>query len=213
MLVATGVAGWVGSLWPLLAAGGGLLGGLVVGSWRRWTPDGVFGAANTVTALRTAGLAAMPAMAGSPEGLVGLGGGVLLADGADGWLARRRNRSSIFGAFFDKEADSLFLLVLCAAAVAEGCVPVWVIGAGLLRYAFVLLVFVLNLSEKTEERSHLARYIYTAMVVTLLLSFLLDPAWGRPLVALAALALVGSFGRSLWQMIASLPTRSEPSET
>lgn len=200
MLAATGVAGWMWSLWPLLATGGGLLGVLVVGSWRQWTPDGAFGGANTVTALRTAGLAAVPAATGSPEVLVGLGGGLLLADGADGWLARRRNRTSTFGAFFDKEADALFLLVLCAAAVAQGRVPVWVIGAGLLRYAFVLAVFWLNPPEKTESRSSLARYIYVAMVGALFLSFLLDPSWGGPLVALTTIALIASFGRSFWQM-------------
>ena len=201
MLAATGVAGWVWSLWPLLVAGGGLLGGLIVMSWRRWTPDGAFGAANTITALRTAGLAAVPAVAGSPEGLVGLGGGLLLADGADGWLARRRDRTSTFGAFFDKEADALFVLVLCAAAVTQGHVPVWVIGAGLLRYTFVLTVFGLDLPEKTEQRFSLARYIYAAMVGALFLSFLIDPAWARPLVGLTTIALMASFGRSLWQMM------------
>ena len=209
MLVATGVAGWMGSLWPLLAAGGGLLGMLVVGSWRRWTPDGRFGAANTVTALRTAGLVAVPAAVGSPEVFVVLGGGLLLADGVDGWLARRGNRTSTFGAFFDKEADALFLLVLCAAAVAAGRVPVWVVGAGLLRYTFVLTVFGLDLPEKTEQRVSLARYIYAAMVGALFLSFLIDPAWGRPLVACTTIALVGSFGRSLWGM---MPRRSAARE-
>lgn len=209
MLVATGVAGWVWSLWPLLVVGGGLLGALILGSWRRWTPDGAFGAANAVTALRTAGLVAVPAVVGSPEGLVALGSGLLLADGVDGWLARRRNRTSTFGAFFDKEADALFLLVLCAAAVAEGRVPVWVIGAGLLRYTFVLTVFGLDLPEKTEQRVSLARYIYAAMVCALFLSFLVDPAWGRPLVACTTIALIGSFGRSLWGM---MPRRSAARE-
>jgi phosphatidylglycerophosphate synthase len=209
MLVATGVAGWAWSLWPLLVVGGSLLGVLVAGSWRQWTPDGAFGAANTITALRTAGLAVVPAVAGSPEGLVGLGSGLLLADGADGWLARRRDRTSTFGAFFDKEADALFLLVLCAAAVTQGHVPVWVIGAGLLRYTFVLTVFGLDLPEKTEQRFSLARYIYAAMVGALFLSFLIDPAWARPLVGLTTIALMASFGRSLWQMMCRAASAAE----
>jgi hypothetical protein len=80
-------------------------------------------------------------------------------------------------------------------------VPVWVIGAGLLRYTFVLTVFGLDLPEKTEQRFSLARYIYAAMVGALFLSFLIDPAWARPLVVGTTIALMASFGRSLWQMM------------
>jgi len=202
MIAATGAAVWTGNVWPLLVVGGGLLGALLVVARGRWTPQGRFGPANGVTALRAGLLVLLPlAAAGSPTLLIGLGLLVLAADGLDGWLARRGDLDSEFGAFFDKETDALFLLLLCALAAFEDRLPVWILGAGLLRYAFVPLLFVLPAPRKTEERSSWARYVYGAMVFALLASFLPVPALYLPVVALASGALVLSFARSLWRIV------------
>ncbi|MFB6247748.1 MAG: CDP-alcohol phosphatidyltransferase family protein [Salinibacter sp.] len=202
MLLATAVAGGLRSPWPLLGAGGVLLTGLIVVARRGWTPQGPFGWANGVTVLRGGLLAGLPPAA--DLGVVPVIGLCLLflgADGLDGWLARRADQTSEFGAFLDKETDALFLLLLCAVAAFQNRLPVWVIGAGLLRYVFVTVVFLLDPPRKTEERSNLARYLYGGMVGALLLSFLPYPAVYRPLVILAAGTLAVSFGRSLWWIV------------
>jgi phosphatidylglycerophosphate synthase len=200
VLAATGAAGAVGSAWPVVGTGVALLGGLVVGARDRWTDDGRFGAANAVTALRLGVLALLPLAAGAPAVLIGGGLCFLAADGLDGWLARRDGRASPFGAYFDKEADALFVLVLCALAVQEGHLPLWGLTAGLLRYTFVVTVFWLDPPEKTEARTSWARYVYAATVGALLFSFLPYPGPGRALVALATAALTLSFVWSLWRM-------------
>jgi phosphatidylglycerophosphate synthase len=202
MLLATAAAGALRSPWPLLVGGGALLAALVVVARDGWTPQGSFGAANGLTIARAALLGGLPPAAALGAGpAIGVSLLFLGADGVDGWLARRRGRTSEFGAFLDKETDALFLLLLCAVAAFQNRLPLWILGAGLLRYVFVVVVFLLDPPEKTEERSNLARYLYGAMVGALLLSFLPYPALYRPLVLLAAGALAVSFGRSLWGIV------------
>lgn len=202
VLVATAGATWWASPWPLLAGGAALLGALVVVARDRWTPEEQFGSANTVTALRLGLLGVLPpAAASGPVPLIGLGLLILASDGLDGWLARRGDLTSEFGAFFDKETDALFLLMLCALAAFRGRLPVWILGAGLLRYGFVLVLFVVPPADTTEERATWARYTYGGMVTALLASFCPYPALYRPLVALATGALVLSFARSLWRIV------------
>lgn len=179
-----------------------MLAALVVVGRAQWTPEGPFGIANAITAARLCLLAAFPiAVEWGAEAVIGLSLLFLLADLLDGRMARRRGQTSAFGVFFDKEVDALFLLVLCFAAVIQGRLPLWILGVGLLRYGFVVVLFLLNPPEKTEQRSTLARYIYGGMVAALLLSFLLYPALYRPVVGVAAGALVVSFGRSLWRIV------------
>jgi len=48
-----------------------------------------------------------------------------LTDLLDGWLARRLNQTSAFGAMFDPLADSLYRFGAFAALAAGGWIPVW----------------------------------------------------------------------------------------
>lgn len=211
MVVATGVAAWSQHAWPLLLAGEGLLIALIGVAWGRWTSEGEFGRANGVTALRAGVLFLLPpAAATGPGAVIGVSLLVLAGDGLDGWLARRNGTSTEFGAFFDKETDALFLLLLCAVAAFQGRLPIWILGAGLLRYVFVGVLFLLDFPEKTEERSNVARYVYGAMVGALLLAFLPYPAVYRPVVVLATAALAASFGRSFWRIVPRRQTFGEP---
>jgi phosphatidylglycerophosphate synthase len=58
-------------------------------------------------------------------------------DGVDGWSARRTGMSSSYGARFDMETDALLILVLSLLAWQFDKAGAWVLGSGLLRYAFV----------------------------------------------------------------------------
>ena len=57
-------------------------------------------------------------------------------DGADGWLARRQQIASDFGARFDMEIDALLILVLAILVSRFEKAGAWVIVSGLLRYIF-----------------------------------------------------------------------------
>jgi phosphatidylglycerophosphate synthase len=203
VFLATAGALWLRSLGPIVGVGVTMLGLLVVAERARWTPDGAFGVANGVTAFRIGLLVLLlPAAAAGPTMLIALSLLILALDGLDGWLARRRSLSSEFGAFLDKETDALFLLLLCGLAAFREALPTWILGAGLLRYGFVVALFLLPTPQKTESRSSTARYVYGGMVGALLVSFLPYPNLYRPLVAVATAALLVSFGRSLWQSVA-----------
>jgi len=209
LLAATGTL-WIRSLVPLLFVGIAMLGLLAVAKRERWTPNGSFGVANGVTVLRIGLLFLLPLAAPYSVLLIALSLLVLVLDGLDGWLARQRALSSEFGAFLDKETDALFLLLLCGLAAFQGALPTWILGAGLLRYGFVVVLFLLPTPQKTESRSSLARYVYGCMAGALLASFLPYPSLYRPLVAVATAALLFSFGRSLWRIVAPQWALGEP---
>lgn len=203
VLLAVAGAVWFRVLGPIPIVGIAMLGGLVGIEWTRWTPTGAFGMANGVTALRIGLMGLLPTMASTgPWPLIALSLLLLGLDGLDGWLARRYRLSSTFGAFFDKEADALFLLLLCGLATFRGPLPLWMLGAGLLRYGFVVVLFLLPTPQKTEPRSSMARYAFGGMVGALLVSFLPYPNLSRPLVTVATAGLIVSFGRSLWGIVA-----------
>ena len=210
VLAATAGALWLRSLVPLVVAGIAMLGLLVATGRHNWTPDGEFGVANGVTACRIGLLPLLLPAAARPAFLIPLSLFILLLDGLDGWLARRRALTSEFGAFLDKETDALFLLLLCGLAAFRGALPTWILGAGLLRYGFVVVLFLLPTPQKTESRSSMARYVYVCMVGALLSSFLPYPTLFHPLVAVATAALLFSFGRSLWRIVAPQWALGEP---
>jgi len=204
MLLAAAGLLWLRTLGPPLLVGITMLGLLVGATQHRWTPSGAFGMANGVTAVRVGLLALLPpAAAASPWVLIGLSLLIFGLDGIDGWLARRRGLSSEFGTFFDKETDALFLLLLCGLATLRGPLPTWILGAGLLRYGFVVGLFLLPTPTKTEPGSTAARYVYGGMVTALLASFLLTPSRAVPLAAGATGTLLVSFGYSFWRIVAS----------
>jgi phosphatidylglycerophosphate synthase len=102
-----------------------------------------FGAANLVTMSR---LMLVSLVAGflledrSPDRamlIVALAMACIALDGVDGWLARRSRLSSVMGARFDMETDALLILLLAALVWRYDKAGVWVLAAGLMRYAFV----------------------------------------------------------------------------
>jgi phosphatidylglycerophosphate synthase len=199
VLAAAVGAVWMQATWPLVVVGGGMLLLLVGVSRAQWTPDGAFGRANALTALRLAAICSLPFLPpDAPFLCAGVGLAVLLADGVDGWLARRHDLASEFGEFFDKETDALFLLLLCALAAFRQSLPGAVVVLGLLRYVFVVALFLLQPRETKEQRSNSARYIYVGMVLALLSAFFPVPAVYQPLTAVASAALCVSFARYFW---------------
>jgi len=115
---------------------------LAILAWRHLDAPS-FGAANSVTLLRLALTAMLSALLLTPANVAALWFCIvtatcaLLLDGVDGALARRGGISSRFGARFDMEVDALLIAVLALLAWHFERAGVWVLAAGLLRYAFV----------------------------------------------------------------------------
>lgn len=53
----------------------------------------------------------------------------MATDQVDGWLARRWNQTSNFGALLDPIADKVLVMVALVMLVAEGVAPAWMVAA------------------------------------------------------------------------------------
>jgi len=122
---------------------------IVFGVWHSRThhPHKHFGSANVVTTFRAATTVIIAAFIPSAEQLspgigmwaIAIAATVTLSmDGLDGYLARKTGLSSDFGARFDMETDALLGLVITLLLWQSTKVGVWVLGLGLMRYAFML---------------------------------------------------------------------------
>jgi phosphatidylglycerophosphate synthase len=153
-----------------------------------------FGAANTVTLARAALAVLLAALLGAgatPAAAwlaVMLGTAAVALDGVDGALARRRREASEFGARFDMETDAFLILVLAAFVWQHGKAGVWILAAGLLRYAFVAGGRLLAWLRAALPPSRRRQAVCVVQIVSLLgaLSPVVAP---RPAAALALAGL------------------------
>ena len=181
---------------PLFLAGHLSFGSLIVLSRPNWTPGLTFGHANLITTgrlLLTLGLFFTGASTYSGIIVFVVALCVLIIDGLDGWVARRRNEASEFGEYFDKETDAFFLLTLCLLAYFQERAGSWIVIPGLLRYVFVWVLVLLKPEIQKEYRSKWARVIYVTMIIALLAVFI-TPAWFySPILAVGTTGLILSF--------------------
>ena len=126
--------------WGVATATYCLIAALVLICWQH----GPLGWANRVTLLRGVLIAVVAAGLWVPLSPVGhwqwLGVALvaLLLDGMDGWVARRTDSQTAFGARFDMELDAFLIVLLCLGLVFKTSIGHWVLLIGIMRYAFVV---------------------------------------------------------------------------
>jgi phosphatidylglycerophosphate synthase len=168
---------------------------------RKYHPFGAFGAANQVTLVRGALVALLAGLIGEPADtdmaalVTAVATGTAVLDGVDGWLARRTDLASDFGARFDMEIDALLIMVLAVLAWQFGKAGIWVLGSGLLRYAFVVAGRALPALRQPLPPSRRRKIIAVAQVVALIVTVapFVPAAVSAPLAAVALGALTLSF--------------------
>ncbi|MGR6466470.1 CDP-alcohol phosphatidyltransferase family protein [Rhizobium sp. PAMB 3182] len=161
----------------------------------------VFGAANAVTAIRTAIVSLVAATVffaidmHAPASvlwlLIALVLLALILDGFDGYLARALAQESDLGARFDMEVDALLILVLSAAALFLDKAGAWVLAVGLMRYGFIAAQYALPALGAPLPPSTRRKVICVVQVAALCV--ILIPVVQPPvssLIAAAALALL-----------------------
>ena len=195
-------------LWQtaLISTGGGVV---LWAAARRWAVATDFGVANQVTLLRAMLVALLCGFVAVPLSGLWLLLVTLLAavaavlDAADGWLARKRSLESEYGARFDMETDALFVLVLSVLVLQQHKAGVWVLVCGLLRYGFVLIVWLWPALQRPLPFS-LRRKRIAALQMVLLVAAL-SPFFPVPLstalAAVAVLTLVASFAIDLQALV------------
>lgn len=168
-------------------------------------PHRRFGYANLVTAFRAslvsltfATVICFESLAATDIALWTLVGIVLFAlalDGVDGYLARRYDQESPFGARFDMEVDALLILVLSLAAALLEKAGLWVLLIGLMRYGFVAMGWVLprlNADLPASFRRKLVCVLQIAALCIILIPFVAPP-YSTAVAGGALVALLYSF--------------------
>ncbi len=150
LLVVAGGIAWAFNLPPtyLLRAVAlfGLTSALLLRHLPPQPPGTGLGPANQVTLGRAMLVLPLAALVPHPEVqfdgghwfIIALATLALCLDGVDGWVARRTNSATAFGARFDMELDSFLMLILAALVWRSGRVGPWVVLLGLPRYLFVV---------------------------------------------------------------------------
>ena len=119
----------------------------------------------------------------------------LVLDGVDGKVARATDSQSEFGARFDMELDTLFILGLSVAVLALGKAGPWVLALGLIRYAFVIATHFLDWLNAPLPESFRRKTVCVWQIVTLLVAVLppVNALFASITLATALALLVWSF--------------------
>jgi CDP-diacylglycerol---glycerol-3-phosphate 3-phosphatidyltransferase len=139
-----------------------------------------------------------------------------LTDWLDGYLARRLNQFSPFGAFLDPVADKLMVAAALVMLLVDARVQAEVLDIRLFS-AVVLVILgreiaVSALREWMAElgqRSHVAvSYIgkikTTAQIFAIIFLLWRDPLWGLPVFRIGEIFLYAAAGLTLWSMVVYL---------
>jgi phosphatidylglycerophosphate synthase len=178
-------------------------------------PHAAIGPANRLTMLRavlvafTASLVFEPAHVTLAWAAVAVALVVAVLDGVDGWLARRSGMASAFGARFDMETDAALIAVLSVLVWHHDKAGGWVIGCGLMRYAFVVGGWTWTWLAAPLRSTWRGKAVAVGQVVGL--SVALAPPVARPwsvaVAAVALAALAWSFALDVAYLWRQSPTR------
>ncbi|MBF59223.1 CDP-alcohol phosphatidyltransferase family protein [Halomonas sp. FeN2] len=169
-------------------------------------PYGALGWANRVTLVRAvlvaivAGALAANAFVGAIWQWLAIAVIALLLDGVDGWIARRTQSHTRFGARFDMELDALLILLLCAGLLRLESLGLWVLMIGGMRYLFVAASWPFPWLSEPLFESLRRKAVCVWQVVALLLA--LTPLTSHLVASLLAISaltsLIYSFGFDVW---------------
>lgn len=153
--------------------------------------------ANRVTVFRAALVAVLAGFVGHelPVWLPAVGAVALALDGVDGWVARRTDTASAFGARFDMELDALTTVVLSMLVWQADHAGVWVLMSGAMRYLWVLACAALPWLRAPLPELLSRKVVCVLQVGALILALALPRELAEPLCALGLLALTWSFAR------------------
>jgi phosphatidylglycerophosphate synthase len=155
---------------------------------------------NLVTAVRAlivvmvAQLALRP-LAASPVIVIALAAVALILDGVDGWLARRTNTATEFGARFDMEVDAALILVLALFVWQLEKAGPWILLSGLMRYLFVASGWIWPWMRRPVPSSFRGKFVCVVQTIGLMIALLpvVEPPVSTAIAAVSLAALCYSF--------------------
>ena len=127
---------------------------------------------------------------------------IVILDFFDGFVAKRYDMKSEFGAIFDAETDALFVLAISIILVFKYELSLWLVAMGFLRFVFGLYFIFGKASPNSESVKIGNRNLYSVIAggVLVLLAFctLLTAIWVNRLLLFCNLLLVFSFVHSVY---------------
>ncbi|GLC24366.1 CDP-alcohol phosphatidyltransferase family protein [Roseisolibacter agri] len=127
---------------------------------------------------------------------VALVGVASLTDFLDGWLARRRNAVSRWGALIDPLADRAFVLAAVTTLLLQGQLTLLQVGVLLLRDIMTAIGFLVARSvawlRPVAFRARPLGKVVTALQLVTLVTALVWPRWVMPLVVVLGIVSVAS---------------------
>lgn len=157
-----------------------------------------FGPGNLITSVRLLGLVLLAQLLDARQALAAAALAFTLfgLDGLDGYLARRTQTASDLGGLYDAEVDANFVLLLTWGVFSLSDAGAWVLLGGLLRYAYVLALWLAPGRAAEAPRTRLGRYVFSLSVSAYALSLWPFADSGSLLSGLATGLLCYSFARS-----------------
>ena len=130
--------------------------------------------------------------------LVTLSAVALALDAVDGWVARRSELTSRFGARFDGEVDAFLILAL--SVYVAGSVGAWVLAIGAARYAFLAAGWLLPWMREALPPRYWRKVVAATqgIVLTIAAADVLPLSLTQAALAGALALLAESFGRDVW---------------
>ena len=199
MLAACACSAWFRAPWPAGVVALASFGALLARARSEWA-DRRRIAPNTVTASRLLIIVAMSAFMHGVEGTIWVSAviGIFVLDYVDGWLARRANAATAFGAHFDMETDAFVVVVVVLELFTRGQLGVWVLTTGVLRYVYVLMIALLPPPGGEMPRSTLGRNAFGALIIGLSVALAFPDAVGSAGAAIGTSAVTLSFARAFY---------------
>lgn len=131
-----------------------------------------------------------------------------ILDGVDGWVARAQGQSTAFGARFDVETDSLFILLLTILVWRFDKTGAWILAIGLMRYAYLFAALFVSALRRPLPPSKRRQQICVAQVIalTICLTPLVTPLVAGVIGLAALIVLSWSFALDIAWQLRAFPT-------
>ena len=130
-------------------------------------------------------------------------------DWLDGWLARRLEQTSAFGAFLDPVADKLMVAIALVALVAVNPSPFFALPAAVIIGREIAVSALREWMAELGKRANVAvnvigKFKTAAQMIAIIMLVYGEPIIGLPMDILGLLLLYVAAGLTLWSMIVYL---------
>ncbi len=132
-----------------------------------------------------------------------------ITDWADGYLARKLNQTSAFGAFLDPVADKLMVAVALIALLVDNPTPLFALAVAVIIGREITVSALREWMAELGKRAKVAvnaigKFKTAAQMIAILLLLYRDDMLGLPVYTIGMILLYVAAGLTLWSMIVYL---------